>query len=198
MNILRIGLTGGIGSGKSTVATMLAQRGAAVMDADAMSRATTGPNGAALPAIAEQFGAEYITPQHTLDRVRMRERVFADPRARQQLESIIHPLVAKETRRLSDEAIASGHRVLVFDVPLLVESGRWRAQVDRVLVVDCSHDTQRARVQARSGLSAEEVTAIIQAQATRSQRLAAADWTVLNDGLSLDQLRAWVDALPLA
>ncbi|MEY4364269.1 MAG: hypothetical protein RLZZ24_1621 [Pseudomonadota bacterium] len=197
MNTLRIGLTGGIGSGKSTVGQMLAQRGAALIDADAISRATTGPQGAALDAIAAQFGAEFITPDQGLDRARMRARVFADPLARQQLEAIVHPLVSQETQRQTQQAIDSGHSVLVFDVPLLVESGRWRAQVDRVLVIDCTADTQIARVTARSQLAREEVQRIMAAQASRLQRLAAADWVIYNDGLSLDQLQEAVQALPM-
>ena len=196
MRILRLGLTGGIGSGKSTVAQMLADRGAAVIDADAISRATTDVNGAALPAIAQQFGAEFITPDQRLDRARMRTHVFAHPQARRQLEAIIHPLVSQETRRQSDAAVASGHRALVFDVPLLVESGRWRAQVDRVLVVDCTPETQIARVQSRSQLSEAEIRSILAAQASRPQRLAAADWVIFNDGLSLEALRLLTEALP--
>ena len=196
MRILRLGLTGGIGSGKSTVAQMLADRGAAVIDADAISRATTDVNGAALPAIAQQFGAEFITPDQRLDRARMRAHVFAHPQARRQLEAIIHPLVSQETRRQSDAAVASGHQVLVFDVPLLVESGRWRAQVDRVLVVDCTPETQIARVQSRSQLSEAEIRSILAAQASRPQRLAAADWVIFNDGLSLEALRLLTEALP--
>ena len=196
MRILRLGLTGGIGSGKSTVAQMLADRGAAVIDADAISRATTDVNGAALPAIAQQFGAEFITPDQRLDRARMRAHVFAHPQARRQLEAIIHPLVSQETRRQSDAAVAAGHQALVFDVPLLVESGRWRAQVDRVLVVDCTPETQIARVQSRSQLSEAEIRSILAAQASRPQRLAAADWVIFNDGLSLEALRLLTEALP--
>lgn len=195
--VLKIGLTGGIGSGKSTVAGMLRERGAALIDADAISRASTAPGGAAMAAIAAQFGPEFITPEGALNRERMRERVFQDPQARQQLEAIIHPLVAQETARQTQAAIDAGHRFLVFDVPLLAESAHWRGRVDRVLVVDCSAQTQISRVMARSGLKAEEVERIIAAQTSREKRLAIADWVILNDGLSLDELRGRVYALPL-
>jgi dephospho-CoA kinase len=186
---LRIGLTGGIGSGKSTVLQMLAQLGAAVIDADAISRATTAAGGAAIAAIAQRFGSEFITPEGALDRERMRERAYADPQARKQLEEIIHPMVGTESARQVEAALAAGVPCIVFDIPLLVESGRWRSKLDRVLVVDCSAETQVERVVARSKLAPEAVRAIMAAQATRAQRLAAADIVICNDGLSLDQLR---------
>ena len=189
---LRIGLTGGIGSGKSTVLEMLAQLGAAVIDADAISRETTAAGGAAIGAIAQRFGSEFITAEGALDRARMREHAYADPQARKLLEDIIHPLVGAESARLVQAALAAGVRCIVFDIPLLVESGRWRSQVDRVLVVDCSGETQVQRVAARSGLAPEAVRAIMAAQATRAQRLAAADVVICNDGVSLDQLRDMV------
>jgi dephospho-CoA kinase len=189
MAALRVGLTGGIGSGKSTVLQMLAQLGAAVIDADAISRAATAPGGAAIAAIAAHFGSDFITPQGALDRERMRERAYADPAARKQLEDIIHPLVGQESARQVQAALDANVHCIVFDIPLLVESGRWRAQVDRVLVVDCSPQTQVERVVGRSGLKPEEVRAIIDVQASRSRRLAAADIVICNDGLSLDQLR---------
>jgi dephospho-CoA kinase len=185
----RIGLTGGIGSGKSTVLQMLADLGAAAIDADAISRATTAIGGAAIPAIGERFGADFITPEGALDRDRMRQHAYADPQARKQLEDIIHPLVGLESTRQVEAALAGGARCIVFDIPLLVESGRWRAQVDQVLVVDCSPQTQVDRVVARSALTPEQVRAIMSAQATREQRLAAADVVICNEGLSLEQLR---------
>ena len=189
----RIGLTGGIGSGKSTVLAMLQALGAAAIDADAISRAATAPGGAAIPQIAERFGAEFITPEGALDRARMRERAYAHPEARRELESIIHPLVGAETARQAEAALVAGTRCIVFDVPLLVESGRWRAQVDRVLVVDCEPETQVARVVARSALAPEAVRAIIAAQAPRALRLAAADIVVCNEGLTLEALRNVVE-----
>ncbi|MCM2251091.1 MAG: dephospho-CoA kinase [Ramlibacter sp.] len=192
MAAVRVGLTGGIGSGKSTVLEMLAQLGAAPIDADAISRGTTAAGGAAIAAIAERFGRDFITPQGALDRDRMREHAYRDPGARKRLEEIIHPLVALESARQVEAALAAGVPCIVFDIPLLVESGRWRSQVDRVLVVDCSPETQVRRVVARSGLTPEAVRAIIAAQAPRGQRLAAADCVVCNDGPSLEQLRDMV------
>lgn len=189
MAAIRVGLTGGIGSGKSTVLQMLAELGAAAIDADAISRGTTAAGGAAIAAIAERFGSDFITPQGALDRDRMRERAYADPAARKQLEGIIHPLVGQESARQVQAALQAGVPCIVFDIPLLVESGRWRAQVDRVLVVDCSAQTQIERAVARSGLKPEDVRAIIAVQASRGLRLAAADLVICNEGLSLGQLR---------
>ncbi|MEP6824261.1 MAG: dephospho-CoA kinase [Ramlibacter sp.] len=187
--MLRIGLTGGIGSGKSTVLQMLADLGACVVDADAISRSVTGPNGAAIAAITERFGAGFIAADGGLDRARMRSHAYADPAARRQLEEIIHPLVRQESERQVQAALDGGSRCLVFDIPLLVESGRWRSQVDRVLVVDCAEATQIARVVARSGLQPAEVQAIIAAQASRALRLSAADIVICNEGLVLEPLR---------
>jgi dephospho-CoA kinase len=189
----RIGLTGGIGSGKSTVLAMLQALGAAAIDADAISRATTAAGGAAIPLIAQRFGPEFITPAGALDRDRMRERAYAQPESRRELEQIIHPLVGAESARQVEAALAAGARCIVFDIPLLVESGRWRAQVDRVLVIDCEPETQVARVTARSALAPEQVRAIIAAQAPRALRLAAADLAICNEGLTLEALRSEVE-----
>ena len=187
--IWRIGLTGGIGSGKSTVAAMLAELGAAVIDADAISRSLTATGGRAMPDIRRVFGDAMVGPDGAMDRQAMRAKVFTDPQARQQLEGIIHPLVAQITREQAELVVRQGQHCLVHDVPLLVESGeRWRARVDRVLVVDCEPDTQRERVMSRSGLPAPEVDRIIAQQATRTQRLACADVVIFNQGLSLEQL----------
>jgi dephospho-CoA kinase len=186
---MRIGLTGGIGSGKSTVLQMFAELGAAVIDADAISRASTAAGGAAIPAIAQRFGSQFITPGGALDRERMRAHAYADAQARKQLEEIIHPLVGQESARQVEAALAAGVPCIVFDIPLLVESGRWRAQVDRVVVVDCSPETQIKRVVARSGLKPDDVRAIIAAQATRADRLAAADVVICNEHVSLGELR---------
>lgn len=191
--IWRIGLTGGIGSGKSTVAGLWAGLGAAVIDADAISRGVTAPSGRAIEAIAQTFGSHMIGADGAMDRQAMRERVFTDPQAKRQLEQIIHPLVSQITTEQTQEAIAQGKRCLVFDVPLLVESGaRWRRQVDRVLVIDCDEDTQCQRVIQRSGLSAVEVQRIIGLQATRAQRLACADAVIFNQDLDLSELEAQV------
>jgi dephospho-CoA kinase len=190
---MRVGLTGGIGSGKSTVLAMLAVRGAAVIDADAISRAATAAGGAAIAPIARHFGPAFITAEGALDRDRMREHVYATPAARQALEAIVHPLVGAESARQVQAATDAGARCIVFDIPLLVESGRWRAQVDHVLVVDCLEATQVARVVARSGLPAAQVEAIMAAQASRALRLAAADSVIFNDGISLAQLEQHVE-----
>jgi dephospho-CoA kinase len=196
--VLRIGLTGGIGSGKSTVSQMLQARGAAVIDADAIARSVTAPHGAAMPAIVHTFGAAFVTAEGALNREHMRAHIFSQPQAKQALEAIIHPLVAQETQRQAQAAMANGHHTLVFDVPLLVEAGaRWRTQVDRVLVVDCLEETQIQRVMARNGLSREAVQAIISAQASRKQKLTAADWVIYNDGITLEALRECVASLPI-
>ena len=195
---IRIGLTGGIGSGKSTVAQILADIGACVIDADVIARRVTDAQGAAMPAIAERFGAEFVNNQGALDRERMRAHVFTHASAKQDLEAIIHPLVAQETRRQADEARMQGFMTLVFDVPLLVESGRrWREQVDHVLVVDCLLETQIQRVMQRSQLTRDIVEKIIAAQASRQQRLRAADWVIYNDQLSMDELQQLAAALPI-
>lgn len=185
---VRLGLTGGIGSGKSTVAGLLAERGAALIDADAIARALTAQNGAALALIAAAFGQDYINTAGALDRDKMRTLAYADATARKRLEAIIHPLVAQETQRQASSAIASGHRCIVFDVPLLVESAAWRQRVDHVLVIDCTPEVQIRRVMARSQLRREDVEKIIASQASRPQRLAAADSVICNVDLSLDQL----------
>jgi dephospho-CoA kinase len=182
MLALRVGLTGGIGSGKSTVAGMLAECGAAIIDADAISRQTTGLGGAALPGVAQQFGAGFVTAEGVLDRDRMRQLVFSDPGAKRRLEAIIHPLVAEETARQAAQAQQAGKACIVFDVPLLVESGRWRQQLDRVLVVDCSEETQISRVMARSSWTRQMVEQVMAGQASRMLRLAAADVCIDNDG----------------
>ncbi|TXD99433.1 dephospho-CoA kinase [Mitsuaria sp. TWR114] len=191
---MRIGLTGGIGSGKSTVAAALVELGGALLvDTDAISRALTAPGGGAMAAIEARFGRPFVASDGALDRAAMRDLAFRDPAAKQALESILHPMIGAETARQAALA-ASGQRV-VFDVPLLVESGRWRRLVDRVLVVDCDESTQIARVMARSGLSEGAVRAILAQQATRAQRRAAADAVIHNDGLTLSQLREEVGQL---
>jgi len=193
--VWRIGLTGGIGSGKSTAAKVLAQLGAAVIDADAWARSVTAPGGTAIAPLRAAFGEAVLDAQGGLDRQRMRELAFSDPQVKTQLEAIVHPLVKQAIDQQAQSALAAGARVLVFDIPLLVESGRWRSQVDGVLVIDCSNETQIARVQARNGWPREHILAVIQAQATREQRQAAADWLILNDGLGLDAFEAEVAQL---
>ena len=188
----RMGLTGGIGSGKSTVAQVLVACGAVLVDADAISKQLTAPGGAAIDRLTKQFGSEIITAEGAMNRDRMRQMAFADPAVKKQLESIIHPLVSLESDRRATEATAAGYACIVFDIPLLVESTRWRQQLDRVLVVDCSRETQIARVMARSGWPREAVEKIMAGQASRGQRLAAADACIYNEGLSLPQLEKLV------
>ena len=192
MAMRRIGLTGGIGSGKSTVSMLWGELGVTVVDTDAIARALTAAGGTALPAIAQAFGPTTLDAQGALDRARMREIVFADPAAKGRLEAILHPLIGQECERQAAAAAGPG---VVFDVPLLVESGRWRRLVDRVVVVDASEATQLERVIARSGWQPEIVQAVIAQQADRSARRAAADAVLFNDGIPLEELRADVRAL---
>lgn len=186
-----VGLTGGIGSGKTTVADMFAALGACVIDTDQIAHALTAPHGAAMPALLAEFGSEYATPDGALDRARMRNLVFADPGARTRLEAILHPKIRDATAAAA--AIATGPYT-IFVVPLLVESGAWRERVSRVLVVDCPEARQVERVMARSSLQEAQVRAIMAAQATREQRLAAADDVVLNDD-GLERLAPQVERL---
>ena len=195
---VRLGLTGGIGSGKSTVARMLAELGGALIDADANARAVTAPGGSAISAITSQFGPTFITESGAMDRDAMRALAYADTSAKKRLEAIIHPLVGQEGARQAQAAMAAGHACIVFDIPLLVESGRWRQQLDRILVVDCTAPTQISRVMARNALAIDAVQRIIAAQASREQRLAAADAVIFNDGLTLDGLRGEVSRIALA
>ncbi|MET3496764.1 dephospho-CoA kinase [Variovorax boronicumulans] len=191
--VRRIGLTGGIGSGKSTVATMLVARGAVLVDTDAIARSIAQPGGIAMPALEAEFGRGVIAPDGGLDRAAMRQIVFADAGAKRRLESILHPLIGTETQR---QAAAAGEdAVVVFDVPLLVESGRWRALVDRVLVVDATEATQLKRVVARSGWTPDAVRAVIAQQAPRAVRRAAADAVVFNESLTLLELETEVQGL---
>ena len=192
MRVLRVGLTGGIGSGKSAVLAVFGQLGATAIDADAISRSVTARGGAAIAAIAAQFGASFIDAGGAMDRNLMRDHAYANPHARYQLEAIIHPLVAAESASQVQAATDAGARCIVCDVPLLVESGRWRQQVDQVLVVDCSAQTQINRVLGRSALTRQQVEAIIAAQAPRALRLSAADVVIWNEYLTLEELRAEV------
>ena len=192
---LTLGLTGGIGSGKSTVAGLLCERGAGLIDADAISRATTAAGGEAIDLIRARFGDDFIDANGALHRERMRQHIFTDPQARQQLEAIVHPLVLRQMAEARQALTLAGKRCIVHDIPLLVESGRWRSQLQRVLVVDCSAATQVSRVMARSALSAAEVQAIIGAQVSRERRLQAADIVLCNDGISLPALASEVQQL---
>jgi len=189
---LRIGLTGGIGSGKSTVAQLLCGLGAELIDTDAIARSLTLSGGAAIGPIRETFGDDFVDPGGALDRSRMRELAFSDPSAKQRLEAILHPLIGNETAR---KEAASTHRTLVFDVPLLVESAHWRSKVDKVLVIDCREQTQVDRVVARSGWTAQAVRSVIAQQATRAARRACADAVIFNDAVSLEDLARMVQAM---
>ena len=195
MTLLRpvaIGLTGGIGSGKSTVAGLLVAQGACLVDTDAIARALTLPGGAAMPAVTDAFGAGAVAADGALNRAFMRQLVFQNPAAKLRLEAILHPMIGAEARR---QANAAGGRPVVFDVPLLTESSHWRARVQRVLVVDCSEDTQAARVAARPGWDEAAARRVIAQQAPRARRRAIADAVIHNDGLSLDELQVAVRAL---
>jgi len=187
-----IGLTGGIGSGKSTVAQRLVACGAHLVDTDAIARALTQPEGQAMPALAARFGPEAITADGALNREYMRRRAFGDPAVKAQLEAILHPLIGEEARRQAGRAAG---RTVVFDVPLLAESAQWRARVDRVLVVDCSEATQIARVASREGWDTEGARRVVAQQATRAARRAIADAVIFNDGIGLDLLDSEVRTL---
>ncbi|AXF19544.1 dephospho-CoA kinase [Burkholderia pyrrocinia] len=187
-----VGLTGGIGSGKTTVADLFAARGASLVDTDLIAHRITAPGGLAMPAIQRAFGLGFVAANGSLDRAKMRALIFSDDNARRHLEAITHPLIRAETDREAREA--KGPYVM-FVVPLLVESGNWKSRSDRVLVVDCPVDTQIARVMQRNGFTREQVEAIIARQATREARLAAADDVIVNDATTPDALAAQVDAL---
>ena len=186
-----VGLTGGIGSGKSTVADLFAAHGVPLVDTDLIAHRITAPHGIAMPQIAAKFGDSFVAADGSLDRARMRTLVFSDDGARKRLEGITHPLIRAETEREQREA--QGPYVIVV-VPLLVESGSWKTRVNRVLTVDCSVETQISRVMSRNGFSREQVLAIIARQATREARLVAADDIIDNDNAPLEALKAQVDA----
>jgi dephospho-CoA kinase len=192
LGVKGVGLTGGIGSGKSTVSQRLAWLGAHVVDTDAIARSLTLPGGAAIVALREQFGAEAITPEGALDRDHMRRRVFSDADARRRLEAILHPLIGIEARRAAEQARG---KPLVYDVPLLAESAQWRSRVQRVLVIDCDAAVQVERVLLRPGWDADSARRVIAQQAGRTQRRRIADAVIENSGSDLAALHAEVDAL---
>ena len=186
----RIGLTGGIGSGKSTFGALLQKRGAALVDSDQIARQVTGPGGAAIAAIAQRFGPEFVDDTGALDRGRMRELAYSAPDARTALEAIVHPLVSLHSSQQAQAAEDAGTRVIVFDVPLLVESGRWAQRLDAVIVIDCPPAVQIQRVMSRSGLNRSTVEAILAAQSPRNIRRASADIVVHNgDNCTLADLQ---------
>jgi dephospho-CoA kinase len=186
-----VGLTGGIGSGKSAVARLFAERGVDVVDTDRIARSLTAAHGAAMPALLAAFGAHFADADGALDRTKMRALVFSDPEAKGRLEGILHPMIRAAV--LAESRLGSGPYV-IFDIPLLVESGTWRDRVDRVLVVDCPEALQLQRVMARNGLPEQQVRAIMAAQAPRQVRLAAADDVIDNAG-PLAALPAQVERL---
>ena len=189
-----IGLTGGIGSGKSVVAERLAELGATVIDTDLIAHRVTANKGLAIPAIAMHFGSDFIAADGSLDRAKMRKLVFSNPAARQQLEKITHPIIRAETVRDAMTAFKSGAIYLVFVVPLLLESGGWKSLLDHVVVVDCPPEEQIGRVMRRSKLSRAEVEQIIASQASRAERLNAAD-TVIENNAGLEELWSKIGVL---
>lgn len=198
--VRRIGLTGGIGSGKSTVAAMLVDCGAVLVDTDAIARELTAAGGAAMPALIERFGAAIADSSGALDRAAMRELAFRDAEVKARLEAVLHPLIGLEAQA---RAKAAGDAVVVFDVPLLAESLRrrppprpgWRERVERILVVDCPEATQIDRVAQRPGWDAKAAASVVQAQASRAERRAVADAVIHNDGLTIEVLRGAVQSL---
>jgi dephospho-CoA kinase len=190
--MFKLGLTGGIGSGKSTCAQILRELGAGAVDADAISRAATQSGGAAMAAIAHEFGSNALLPDGSLNRAWMREQAFANPEVKKRLEAIIHPIVRQ---RIQDDVQSCTAAVCVLDIPLLVESRDWRSRVDAVWVVDCDETTQIERAHARSGLQSAQVQAVIEQQASRARRRAAADAVIHNDDLTLAELKREVSAL---
>ena len=193
----RIGLSGGIGSGKSTLAQLLVARGVALIDADAVSRQLTAAAGAAMPDIKREFGPAFIAADGSLARDRMRELVFAQPEARLRLQALLHPRILSALLEQESLLINQGKPLVLLDIPLLVESAHWRQKLDRVLVVDCSTDTQIRRVMQRSGMTAEQVQGIMATQANRAQRLSAADWVIDNDSDDIGKLMRQAQAIQL-
>jgi dephospho-CoA kinase len=189
-----VGLTGGIGCGKSAAADEFARLGATIVDTDAIAHQLTQQGGAAVPDVERIFGKAFID-QGAMDRKRMRDHVFAHPDAKRQLEGLLHPMIREESeRRIAAVPGRDAGPYVVLVVPLLVESPGYRSRVDRVLVVDCPEDLQRQRVRARSGLTDAEVRTIMAQQAPRAARLAAAD-DVIDNGGDLAALRSQVAAL---
>jgi dephospho-CoA kinase len=194
MRLPLIGLTGGIGSGKTTVSDLLAQLGAGVIDTDLIAHQITSPGGCAIAPIQTYFGSDFIDSIGALDRSKMRSLVFQNHEAKKALEAITHPLIKQETIKLAKQLAEDGFPYLVFVVPLLVESGNWKGQIDHLIVVDCPEEHQIERVMQRSNLSRSEVMRIMKAQATRRERLAVADTVIENQG-KLAELKEAVEQL---
>ena len=181
-----IGLTGGIGSGKTAVSNILAQLGAGVIDTDLIAHQITAPGGSAISPLQAYFGADFIDSNGALDRRKMRSLVFQNLEAKKALEAITHPLIKEETIKQANQLAKAGLPYLVFVVPLLIESGTWKGQIDHLIVVDCPEALQIERVMQRSNLSKIEVEGILKAQATRQERLALADTVIENQGKLAD------------
>lgn len=192
--VFSVGLTGGVGSGKSTIAAMLAACGAGIVDADAISHELTQAGGAAIPAMRATFGDQAITADGSLDRTHMRSRAFSDPAVRRDLESLLHPLIRTEMGKRAVEKSRAGSPYVVFVIPLLVESGSKIDAMRRVLLIDCSEATQLERVCGRPGISEPIARDIIGAQATRQQRLDVADDVLMNEA-PLTEIRPRVELL---
>lgn len=190
-HVLRVGLTGGIGCGKNAVVAYLESMGALVIDTDLIAHQITGQDGLAMPAIKSSFGDEFLLPDGSLDRGKMRTLVFSDPKAKLALEQITHPLIHQKTQEIASEGIKKQPPYVVFMVPLLIESGQWIHQtppkIDYVVVVDCSEELQISRVQARNQLPIETIQKIIASQASRHERISVADYVIENNG-TLEEL----------
>ena len=194
MGLPLIGLTGGIGSGKTAVSNLFAQLGAGIVDTDLIAHQITAPGGKAIPLIRDHFGSEFIDNGGALDRAKMRSLVFQNPEAKKALEAITHPLIRQETRRQAGQLTDAGVPYLLLVVPLLIESGAWIDQIDYLVVVDCPEESQIQRVMHRSNLSRTEVEAILKAQASRQERLALANAVIDNQG-KLSELKTAVQEL---
>ena len=194
MGLPLIGLTGGIGSGKTAVSNLFAQLGAGIVDTDLIAHQITAPGGKAIPLIRDHFGSEFIDNGGALDRAKMRSLVFQNPEAKKALEAITHPLIRQETLRQAGQLTDAGVPYLLLVVPLLIESGAWIDQIDYLVVVDCPEESQIQRVMHRSNLSRTEVEAILKAQASRQERLALANAVIDNQG-KLSELKTAVQEL---
>ena len=197
LSFKRIGLTGGIGSGKSTLGQMLQDRGYPLINADEISHALTAPHGAAIEPLRASFGSEFIAADGALDRARMRQLVFNEAAAKQRLQAVLHPLILAGIQNAEAAIKDKGNSLVVIDIPLLVESAHWRAVLQQVIVVDCEEEIQVARVMQRNKLSAAEVRQIMANQVSRARRLAAADIVVFNNTDRLADLHQQAQAIQL-
>lgn len=195
--IMLVGITGGIGSGKSTVAQLLSECGYPLVDADAVSRQLTQTGGLAMPSIAQAFGDALVAPDGGLHRQLMRELAFSQPEVRKKLEAILHPLIGQSIAKAIAGHAQTGAPCVLLDIPLITSASRWPPMLDRILVVDCLESTQIDRVRLRSQLNETEVKAIMAQQISRLERRALADWVIFNDGLSMEALKKQVLELPL-